>query len=392
MLISDNPFLSDNRFEEDYITHKDADRESVSPSTVTATIPNNIQAGDRYLLFVTDYNNQQYETDETNNVYSIPITIEAPNLKITKVEGLESKVFVSGSSVGVRWTVINESDLDANAGWRDQVYISTDEILDDDDRSQINRFFGSPQKLLAGEKYTESAFLDLPDETGKYYLLFKTDYDEYQGETNELDNIYSVPIEIVDALPNLTVTDATAPAVTNIGHTITATWTTKNIGDSANNENWSDHIYLSDDRVWDENDELISSKPIILSEPFEVEEEQPLTSEFTIPETTATGSRYLLFVADGNLPQPETREDDNVFFLPIEIVDFELLEFGATNTSDRSKAGYKFSITEDTLINFDSLTNNSFIEWSLSGENGAIVEDRQFNLTDGSKIENSVLN
>ena len=192
-------------------------------------------------------------------------------------------------------------------------------------------------------------------------------------------------------LPNLIITDAQAPEITNIGHRISATWTTKNIGDGNLNNARNDLIYLSDDQVWDENDELINSQAITISEPLVVGGEQQVSSKFTIPETTAIGSRYLLFVADGDETQIETREDDNVFHLPIEIADFQSLTWDETITSSQKEEGYKFSLGEDSLVNFDSLTNTGNATWSLSGEDGSIVKNRPLWSSDGNRIDNSVL-
>ena len=757
--VSDDPFLSSD---DDYITSYSTDAQSLLapgasiPTPENIIIPNDIRSGDRYLLFVSDYYNSQYETNETNNVYSLPLTIEAPNLKISEVRGLESAVVYGASQPFVSWTVTNESDIDANADyWYDRVYLSTDTTYDDNDSRLHTRYINSSQTPLARESYTTSASVNIPDTAGEYHLLFYTDSTERQGESNELDNVYSVPIEIIasdadleiddfdfpsivnldgsieiplevtvknsgttpitnhyfdriylstddqlninqdtlllnqfksieqqpvgagesynidinlnaedlgvgnyyliiesdffnsqketneenntvtipfevvdpanlsfiehdvsstivinntipiswtiqntgdeaayseswydsiyisddqffddgdeyldeferdnqfplkssgtytpeldlfipdtaignryllfvadefdnqsetdetdnvlavpiqflnaptiigniskinheiagdlspediynpsrtgsfsddyqltdiplgelvsleltsenfdtylqiiDAdtqevilenndfgtgtnsqiqftiaentnyivrvtsnsreelgnytlksalLPNLIITDATAPELTNIGHTISATWTTKNTGDSDLSNSRNDLIYLSDDQVWDENDELINSQAITRSEPLVVGGEQQVSSKFTIPETTAIGSRYLVFVTDGDETQVETREDDNVFHLPIEIADFQSLPWDEIITSNQKEEGYKFSLREDTLVNFDSLTNAGNVTWSLSGEDGSIVEDRVFWLSDANRIDNSVL-
>ncbi|AUB43874.1 Serine protease, subtilase family (plasmid) [Nostoc flagelliforme CCNUN1] len=50
--------------------------------TKTLNIPNTA-LGNRYLLFVADADNNQYETNENNNVKAIPVEVKAPDLIIT---------------------------------------------------------------------------------------------------------------------------------------------------------------------------------------------------------------------------------------------------------------------------------------------------------------------
>src|SRR5262245_11706492 len=54
---------------------------------------------------------------------------------------------------------------------------------------------------------------------------------------------------------------------------------------------------------------------------------------------------------------------------------------------------YSFTLANDSLLYFDSLTDTSNITWSLSGPPGAAVSNRAFNLSDSGSIgTNPVLN
>ncbi len=92
--------------------------------------------GSRYLLFVTDLDNEQGETDETNNVYAAPIEIKGPNLNISETSGLDIPLY-GGGVHNFSWTVNNTGETNANADWYDSVYFSEDEVYDSSDTQLI---------------------------------------------------------------------------------------------------------------------------------------------------------------------------------------------------------------------------------------------------------------
>src|SRR3990170_7535960 len=52
---------------------------------------------------------------------------------------------------------------------------------------------------------------------------------------------------------------------------------------------------------------------------------------------------------------------------------------------------YTFNIENDSRIYFDSLTNNYYMTWSLTGPSGALVSDRSFRASDSADIANPVI-
>ncbi|MDB9538835.1 CARDB domain-containing protein, partial [Anabaenopsis arnoldii] len=101
-------------------------------------IPYDVAAGNYHLLVVTNpddyyYYNQQYETDETNNTFAVPITInevDLPDLVVTEAT-ISSSTPGWGESVEVSWTVTNQGEGIAKEEWYDYIYLSTDDIWDD---------------------------------------------------------------------------------------------------------------------------------------------------------------------------------------------------------------------------------------------------------------------
>jgi subtilase family serine protease len=87
--------------------------------------------------------------------------------------------------------------------------------------------------------------------TGDQFLLIIADGDGRQGETDEGNNAFSLPLH-VDA-PNLTLTGATAPALATVGTQIPVTWTVQNTGSVSAEASWIDAVYFGDD-VFDQAD------------------------------------------------------------------------------------------------------------------------------------------
>ena len=57
----------------------------------------------------------------------------------------------------------------------------------------------------------------------------------------------------------------------------------------------------------------------------------------------------------------------------------------------REQDRYSFTLSAQTLLYFDSLTNSNSIQWSLSGPLGAVVTNRTFSASDSTAVTNPVL-
>ncbi|MDJ0568533.1 MAG: CARDB domain-containing protein [Pleurocapsa sp. MO_192.B19] len=158
-------------------------------------------ASQRYLLFVANRWNYQYETNQENNTVAIPIVISPPDVDLTITTDLEALTGESGDRISLNWTVANQGTQSTNVNsWSDLVYLSPDQTIDDSDIylggfAANSNIGGVP--LAAGENYDRSFFPILPDaESGQYYLLFNANGDSSQAETNEDNNIVAVPLTL----------------------------------------------------------------------------------------------------------------------------------------------------------------------------------------------------
>ncbi|WP_430015870.1 hypothetical protein RVR34_10125 [Microcystis aeruginosa FBCC-A68] len=307
----------------------------------TVTLPSHV-AGSGYLLFKTDadnYRNYQVESNEDDNVYAHALDIALPNLIITDVTAPTAAG--AGQSITLSWTGKNDSSIAATnsywySHWYDQVVFSTNNIYGDSDdiyltQQRIYSSDGLP--LEPKETYTASSTVTLPSHVaGSGYLLFKTDadnYRNYQVESNEDDNVYAHALDI--ALPNLIITDVTAPTAAGAGQSITLSWTGKNDSSiAATNSYWYSHWYdqvvFSTNNIYGDSDDIYLTQQRIYSSdglPLEPKETYTASSTVTLPSHVA-GSGYLLFKTDADNYrnyQVESNEDDNVYAHALDIVD-----------------------------------------------------------------------
>ncbi|WP_039900441.1 CARDB domain-containing protein, partial [Microcystis sp. T1-4] len=171
---------------------------------------------------VADRNNNQGESNDNNNTFAVPITLDAPDLVVTEVTAPTSATL--GESIEVSWTVTNQGTGTANQDWYDYVYVSTDQIYDSSDTYLTGEYISSQTPLAADGSYTITRNVTLPSTaTGDRYLLFVADRNNNQGESNDNNNTFAVPITLDVA--DLVVTDATAPTTATLGESIEVSWT-----------------------------------------------------------------------------------------------------------------------------------------------------------------------
>ncbi|MDH6099335.1 hypothetical protein NWP21_10890, partial [Anabaenopsis sp. FSS-46] len=270
--------------------------------TGNISIPYDIAAGNYHLLVVTNpnnyYYNQQYETDETNNTFAVPITInevDLPDLIVTEAT-ISTSTAGWGESVEVSWTVTNHGEGIAKEEWSDRIYLSTDEIWDDSDYFLSSFWAGNNSPLAIDGSYSLTGNISISYyiEAGNYHLLVVTNPDDYnyynrQYETDETNNTLAVPITINEVdLPDLVITAATAPASGNIGSTIEVSWTVKNQGIVTAERDWRDYIYISDDEIYDYSDTYVTDVYIGEQTPLAADGSYTISRNITLP-NTATG-------------------------------------------------------------------------------------------------------
>jgi Leucine-rich repeat (LRR) protein len=184
-----------------------------------------------------------------------------PDLVVT---GINAPSTVSGQGeIMVSWTVANQGDGEAaGGGWEDQLYFSTNDVLEDWLDSHLISY-RRDMFLAAGANYTSDGssvwipYDQLPAGATSFYLLLKTDSSSNVPESNEENNVYVHAINI--QLADLVLTSVEVPSAISSQQEIAVSWTVTNQGDGeaasgggdpAGGGGWEDAVFLSTDDVF----------------------------------------------------------------------------------------------------------------------------------------------
>lgn len=280
-------------------------------------------AGAKYLIVRTDVANQQGETDETNNYRAIPINLTAPDLIVS--DATVPPTASVGRSISVSFVVTNNSAVPAPANWIDYIQISSDQAGLSNNVSLISIPNNRSTPLAPGDSYTVNANITIPNNTnlGPMYLRFIANFvSGRQPESDATNNVFVLPITIVQDAVNLSIVSTDTPSIISDGQFVDVSYTVKNIGTIPTFANWFDNIYLSTDATLDNNDRFVLSKPFF-NGPINPGDSVALTGQIFLS-NVVPGHYYLLYSVDAANSQPETNENDNLLAVPIEVVGADL--------------------------------------------------------------------
>ncbi|MEL6107215.1 MAG: CARDB domain-containing protein, partial [Planctomycetota bacterium] len=284
-------------------------------SSATFLIPRAL-SGNWFVLVETDARNNVDEFPfDANNRSASAISIDAnpvppPDLVVDFING-PGDTF-DDSSITVRYKVTNRGAGPTDpSSWTDQIWLTLG--LDGPNSARGDRFIGTFRHngvLEVGESYEAETTVNIPQGlTGQYFLTVYADgyrsvYEVAFAENtnpdapNDLDgnNYGSTPLNVLLTPPadlrvrDLVVNTADDPIV---GETsVSLTWTVDNIGTVATDrENWADAIYVSEDDVFDGQDQLVFALPHVGR--LQPGQEYSQEAEFTLP-PTARGNHFLV--------------------------------------------------------------------------------------------------
>ena len=216
-------------------------------------IPPSATTGSQHLLFVADGTGNVGESNEANNLRSVPITITAPDLIVTSATAPAAASW--GQTVRVEWTVTNQGQGAATVPWVDRVYFSKDDRFDATDTYLSQGYTVANIPLAANGTYSFGRDVVIPNGvTGRNHVLLIADANHAQPESDESNNVRAVAIDLSAA--DLVVTAVTAPASVSLGQTINLTWTVINQGTGLATLGWHDNVYLSGNDQWEATDAI----------------------------------------------------------------------------------------------------------------------------------------
>ncbi len=274
----------------------------------TYQAPGSIPPGGFWIVVCADSGSEVSEQDENNNcaIAEVCVDCQQPDLVLTSIVGPVEATW----HIDVEWTVLNNGNGTAHGYWWDRVYLSADTEVGGDDI-----LVGEFQKigpLDVAESYTDNKPVAIPvDLEGPYYLIVVTDalnnVSEPGGEgNNSLVRVESVNISQPD-LPDLIVSQLTAPTEVVTGETITVNWTVSNAGELAADGAWIDRVYLSNNDQYDAGDTAM----VLFAPPssLDVGQTYPGVGQFSLPGTP--GDYWIIVYTDSNDNIEEGADDDN---------------------------------------------------------------------------------
>ncbi len=354
-----------DRVIEDRLVQLVLEKDSSYTRNVSVTIPNGL-SGDYYVFFKTDFRDNNKDNDTLNNIAIARAsngTAKVMNIILSLSSDLQISFWnvpstgIAGQPVKIIWKVENKGDTTTKAGhWIDGLYLSTDYILDGSDMG-----IGSKTKagnVLKNGFYIDTADFFLPNVTGNYIVLIKTDDANREYEHNaENNNMVASVITISQAPPgDLVVSSVIAPSNVKAGSNVNVSYQIKNRGSNPINGSRTDNIYISTDTIFDSDDILFASVSDYAS---------------MVPNTTRnlaasgsmsgikTGTYYFIVFTDVRENINETRDTNNTGYSNGIDVSIPLLPHAV--------------LTPDTLFNNKNLYYRLEIPDSLAGESFLIT-------------------
>ena len=281
----------------------------------TAAVPAGTAPGTYYILFVADYQNQVAETNETNNVSAVSITVAPPGVDLVmQQEQLYPSSTVAGNSLSLSAYIYNQGTTTASSSTAG-FYLSTNTIFDAAD-VLLSTSTGGP--LAANASSYRSAYPVVPVGTaaGSYYVLYVADPANVVSETNETNNVRSLPLTVQAATIDLTIQSAyLSPTSTAPGGTTSASCYLYNQGNALASPATVGY-YLSTDAVLDAADVLMGNTTgSVYGGSY-----SSRYATLTVPTGTAVGTYYVLFVADYLNQIVETNENNNLATATLQVV------------------------------------------------------------------------
>ena len=177
--------------------------------------------GTWYFLLEADTNGSLAEADKSNNVLAVPITVQAPPIRVPdlKVESITASPdpLIAGSSATLSVTVRNAGGAATSHAWSDGLFLSQDPTLSADDMQIAGLSFVSGA-LDPDASYTRVWTVTVPTVgPGTWYLVTLIDQWGEISEINEQNNVVAQPIGILEPTPTptLSATDTPTPTPTS---------------------------------------------------------------------------------------------------------------------------------------------------------------------------------
>ena len=187
------------------------------PFQANLQIPEHIDSGAYFVVAQIDANNINPETDETNNIASVALQIEeaddgTPPPEPQDIDLVITEVLMSDDEVKPDDVVEFLAEI-FNDGTERAIFpfVSVNLSTSPDENGTISFLYQGIISAIDGQELEEmSGFFTVPDwvDPGSYYVVFKVDNFDIIDETDEDNNVFAVPIEILPPVTDLLLVEA----------------------------------------------------------------------------------------------------------------------------------------------------------------------------------------
>lgn len=302
-----------------------------------------IDPGNYHLLFLTDALDTINETNEINNLFAVPLTVDGPDeADLTPVSHtLSLQEVASGRDLSVV-TKINNAGKTLAFPYFFSAFLSEDDVLDAGDvelttRSTTEYFpedFFSQDAHPVQEIRSFSYDLQVPADVleGEYSLLTFADSKDTIAEGDETNNQIHEIISVRDPYPvdySISFTSS-LPEVLHAGSGFNFSYHLENLGNGLAQDSVTIGFYLSSDNTWDSSDDWLGGDTATILTPYEIAE---FIHEMAIPSQTEPGIYYFVLFADNLESVPEENEGNNISTFEITVEEALPPDLRITNLS-----------------------------------------------------------
>ncbi|MFH7241963.1 MAG: CARDB domain-containing protein [Spirulina sp.] len=324
--------------------------------------------GSKYILFEADGYGYVTEANESNNVTYQAITINGkPDLVITSQYAPTSANV--GDSITVSAYTKNQGTGTASYSYM-RYLLSNDTIASSDDY-----FLGSDyvNALSVGSsEYDDLTFTyDASWGTGNKYILFQADGYDYVAESSESNNVAYRAITI-NGKPDLVITSQYTPTSATIGDSIAVSSYTKNQGSATAGYSYL-RYWLSDDITLNSSSDRYLGNNYVGSLAIGISEYDTLI--FTYDTSWGTGTKYILFEADGYGYVAENNESNNVAYRAITINGKPDLVITSQYAPTSVNVGDSITVSAYTKNQGTGTASYSYMRYLLSNDTIASSDD-----------------
>ncbi|QIX61065.1 T9SS type A sorting domain-containing protein [Hymenobacter sp. BT18] len=309
--------------------------------TGSFSIPAATTAGSYYVLFVADAQGTIMESNETDNVLSVALTVKATQADLTLASAtLGSSTVVTGNTVTTSVSIKNQGSASA-ASSTIGYYLSANTTWDGND-VLLKTVTGASLAAAASDTRTNSLTIPATTAAGSYYVLFVADPQSSVTEGDETNNVASASLAVTaPAVADLSLASATLQAATVVkGSTVSSSVQISNSGNAAASASTVGY-YLSKNTTLDATDVSLGQTT---GGALGANASATRTATLTIPAATVAGGYYVLFVADAQSAVTESNETNNVATVALAVTDPVVtlmpdLTFLASSTTLSASAG-----------------------------------------------------